>query len=73
MSVVPRSLQADIRCLVESGGMLCFFTEITSKRIRSGAFHSVRHLEQAIADYLEEYNANLKPFQGTATADRILN
>ena len=39
-----------------------FFAEITTKRIRRGAFRSVRHLEQAIADYLFEYNANPKPF-----------
>jgi len=50
-----------------------FFAEITTKRIRREAFRSVRHLEQAIADYLEEYNSNPKPFQWTATTDRILN
>lgn len=50
-----------------------FFAEITTKRIRRGAFRSVRQLEQAIADYLEEHNANPKPFQWTATADLILN
>ena len=49
-----------------------FFAEITTKRIRRGAFRSVRHLEQAIADYLEEYNDNPKPFQWTAAVNFIL-
>ena len=35
--------------------------EITTKRIRCGAFRSVRHFEQAIADYIEEYNVTLQP------------
>jgi hypothetical protein len=56
---VPRSLHADIRFLVESGDR--FSAEITTKRIRCGAFRSVRHLEQAIADDLEEYNATSQP------------
>ncbi len=50
-----------------------FFAEITNKRIRRGAFRSVRQLEQAIADYLEEHNAQPKPFRWTATADLIPN
>ena len=49
-----------------------FFAEITNKRIRRGAFRSVRHLESAIKSYLEEYNKNPKPFRWTATADLIL-
>ena len=50
-----------------------FFAEITTKRIRRGAFRSVRQLEAAIHDYLKEHNENPKPFQWTATADLILN
>lgn len=49
-----------------------FFAEITRKRIRRGAFRSVKQLEQAIMDYLAEHNANPKPFVWTATADLIL-
>ena len=49
-----------------------FFAEITSKRIRRGAFRSTPHLEQAIADYLANHNANPRPFVWTATADQIL-
>lgn len=49
-----------------------FFAEITNKRIRRGAFPSVRHLEAAINSYLKEHNQNPKPFKWTATADMIL-
>ena len=50
-----------------------FFAEITTKRIRRGAFRSVQALEAAIRDYLDEYNQNPKPFHWTATADLILD
>ena len=49
-----------------------FFAEITEKRIRRGAFRSVRALEQAILDYLEGHNEAPKPFVWTADADLIL-
>jgi len=49
-----------------------FFAEITEKRIRRGAFRSVRALEQAILDYLECHNHAPKPFVWTADADLIL-
>jgi transposase len=49
-----------------------FFAEITEKRIRRGAFRSVKALEQAIMEYLEHHNKNPKPFLWTATADTIL-
>lgn len=49
-----------------------FFAEITNKRIRRGAFRSVRHLENAIHSYLAEHNENPRPFRWTATADLIL-
>lgn len=48
-----------------------FFAEITEKRIRRGAFRSVKALERAILDYLEEHNKNPKPFVWTADADSI--
>jgi transposase len=50
-----------------------FFAEITEKRIRRGAFRSVKALEQAIMDYLDRHNQNPKPFVWTATADTILS
>lgn len=49
-----------------------FFAEITTKRIRRGAFRSVAELEQAIHDYLDCHNAAPKPFVWTKTANVIL-
>jgi transposase len=49
-----------------------FFAEITTKRIRRGAFASVAELEEAIHDYLDRHNAAPKPFIWTKTADAIL-
>jgi transposase len=49
-----------------------FFAEITTKRIRRGAFASVAELETAIHDYLDRHNAEPKPFVWTKTADAIL-
>jgi transposase len=48
-----------------------FFAEITTRRIRRGAFRSVHALEQAIGDYLDTHNAQPRPFIWTATADEI--
>lgn len=49
-----------------------FFAEITEKRIRRGAFRSVKALEQAIMEYLDQHNQNPKPFVWAATTDTIL-
>jgi transposase len=49
-----------------------FFGLITQERIRRGAFTSVPDLEQAIMDYLDQHNADPKPFVWTASADAIL-
>jgi len=49
-----------------------FFAQITTRRIRRSAFHSVVALEQAIRDYLDQHNKAPKPFAWTATADTIL-
>jgi transposase len=49
-----------------------FFGLITEDRIRRGAFKSVAELETAIRDYLEQHNADPKPFVWTAAADDIL-
>jgi transposase len=49
-----------------------FFAEITEKRIRRGSFESVRSLEQAIRDYLQQHNQDPKPFVWVATADDTL-
>ena len=53
-------------------GVERFFAEITNKRIRRGVFRSVNQLEQAIRDYLNQHNADPRPFVWTATADQIL-
>lgn len=49
-----------------------FFSQITERRIRRGAFRSVAALEAAIKEYLELHNASPKPFVWTADADLIL-
>jgi transposase len=48
-----------------------FFAAITTQRIRRGAFRSVRELERAIRDYLDNHNEDPEPFIWTATADEI--
>ena len=49
-----------------------FFGLITQERIRRGAFTSVPDLEKAIMDYLDQHNADPKPFVWTAAASTIL-
>jgi transposase len=49
-----------------------WFREITDKRIRRGAFHSVRHLIDAIMAYIEQHNDHPKTFVWTAKAEEIL-
>jgi hypothetical protein len=46
--------------------------EITRKRIRRGVFKSVDELESAIMEYLENHNADPKPFIWTKSAGEIL-
>jgi transposase len=48
------------------------FRDITQKQIRRGVFHSVKELEEAILDYLENHNKNPKPFIWTKSASDIL-
>jgi transposase len=50
-----------------------FFSEITTKRIRRGSFPSVPRLIKAIDSFVEEYNANAKPFVWTKSAKKILH
>jgi len=49
-----------------------WFAEITRKRIRRRTFHSVRELIRAIYDYIRHYSKNPRPFQGAASASRII-
>jgi transposase len=48
-----------------------WFGKITERRIRRGVFQAVKELEVAILDYIENHNAEPKPFIWTATADMI--
>ena len=49
-----------------------FFGSITEKRIRRGVFKSVAELETAIIDYLDQHNAQPKPFTWTKSSGEIL-
>jgi transposase len=49
-----------------------FFGLITEDRIRCGVFKSVAELETAIQQYLDQHNADPKPFVWTASATSIL-
>ena len=55
-----------------------FFAEITTKRIRRGVFRSVGELEDAIRcaatirDYLDQHNADPKPFVWSKSAKAVL-
>ena len=49
-----------------------FFAEITRNRIRRDAFRSVTQLKDAIMEYLENHNADPKPFIWTKSAAEIL-
>jgi len=49
-----------------------WFTELTSKRIRRGAFGSVEDLLKAIAEFLAAWNEKPKPFVWTATVESIV-
>ena len=50
-----------------------WFAELTNKRIRRGAFRSVKELESAIREYIRVHNEDPKPFVWTRTADQILD
>jgi transposase len=50
-----------------------WFAELTNKRIRRGAFRSVKELEEAIREYIDVHNEDPKPFQWTRTPDQILD
>jgi transposase len=49
-----------------------WFAELTNKRIRRGAFRSVKELETAIREYIDIHNEDPAPFIWTKTADQIL-
>jgi transposase len=49
-----------------------FFSALTRRRIRRGAFRSIADLQAAIKRYLAEHNASPKPFVWTKPADAII-
>ena len=50
----------------------CWFREIADKRIRRGAFRSVKELIATIEDHIEKHNDNPQSFAWTVKADAIL-
>ena len=48
-----------------------WFGELTSKRVRRGSFSSVQELQDAIAEFLTNWNEKPKPFVWTATVESI--
>jgi transposase len=48
-----------------------WFAKITTQAIRRGSFRSVKHLIDAIDDYIAQHNQDPKPFQWTASAETI--
>ena len=49
-----------------------FFSALTRRRLKRGAFTSIVDLQAAINRYIAEHNDNPKPFIWTKTADKIL-
>jgi len=50
----------------------CWFSLLTARQLRRGAFRSTHALEQAIKHYIAATNADPTPFVWTKTADEIL-
>jgi hypothetical protein len=49
-----------------------FFSALTRQRIRRRSFHSIVSLQAAINTYLDDRNAEPRPFVWTASAASIL-
>ena len=49
-----------------------FFAKLTKKRLRRGVFRSLQELKDAIHDFLDETNANPKPFLWTKDPNKII-
>jgi DDE superfamily endonuclease len=50
-----------------------FFSQLTLRRLKRGAFQSVIELHHAVDDYLQQHNADPKPFVWTKPVDTILD
>jgi transposase len=49
-----------------------FFAALTQRRLKRGVFRSVADLQEAINRYLDDHNAQSKPFTWTADPDKII-
>src|SRR5450631_1827321 len=49
-----------------------FFAKLTKKRLKRGVFRSLRELKDAIHRYLDDTNANPKPFTWTKDPNKII-
>ena len=49
-----------------------WFAELTNRKLRRSAHHSVTELETDIRKWITEWNKDPKPFVWTKTADEIL-
>jgi transposase len=49
-----------------------WFAELTTRKLRQSAHHSVTDLESDIRKWINEWNKALKPFVWTKSADKIL-
>jgi transposase len=49
-----------------------FFALLTARRLKRGVHRSVEELEAAVLAYVEQHNAEPRPFRWTKSADRIL-
>lgn len=50
-----------------------FFSQLTTRRLKRGAFQSVIELHRAVDDYLQQHNADPQPFVWTKPVDAILH
>jgi hypothetical protein len=50
-----------------------FFGQLTTRRLKRGAFRSILELHRAVDDYLSHPNADPKPFVRTRPVDTILD
>jgi transposase len=49
-----------------------FFAKLTKKRLKRGVFRSLRELKDSIHRFLDETNANPKPFTWTKDPNKII-
>jgi len=49
-----------------------FFANLTKKRLKRGVFRSLRKLKDAIHRFLDDTNANPKPFVWTKAPNKII-